>query len=196
MLDVYNDILLTSEEFVKSYSNISNNVNGKYLRVAIREAQEIELRGILGSCLLNRLKELVDSEEIELPENGIYQEILDQCQYFLAYTAVKNLCLTTSFKIDNIGVSQTYDENIQSMSLEDTYNIMEQYARKADYFCGLLQEFLLSRKSFIPELSDSQCSCIQANLYHAATGGIWMGGRRGKYSEHGCCGGDKGRIGQ
>ena len=53
MIDVYNDILLTSEEFVKSYSNISNNVNGKYLRVAIREAQEIELRGILGSFLLD-----------------------------------------------------------------------------------------------------------------------------------------------
>lgn len=191
MLDVYDDVLLTSEEFVKSYSNISNNVNGKYLRVAIREAQEIELREILGSCLLNKLKALVEAEELELPENGIYMEIIDQCQYFLAYTAVKNLCLTTSYKIDNIGVSQTYDENIQSMSLEDTYNIMEQYARKADYFCHLLQEFLISRKEFIPELSDSQCSCIQANLYHAATGGIWMGGRRGKYSERGCCKGGR-----
>lgn len=191
MLDVYNDVLLTSEEFVKSYSNISNNVNGKYLRVAIREAQEIELREILGSCLLNKLKALVEAEELDQPENGIYMEIIDQCQYFLAYTAVKNLCLTTSYKIDNIGVSQTYDENIQSMSLEDTYNIMEQYARKADYFCHLLQEFLISRKEFIPELSDSQCSCIQANLYHAATGGIWMGGRRGKYSERGCCKGGR-----
>lgn len=191
MLDVYNDVLLTSEEFVKSYSNISNNVNGKYLRVAIREAQEIELREILGSCLLGKLKALVEAEELDQPENGIYMEIIDQCQYFLAYTAVKNLCLTTSYKIDNIGVSQTYDENIQSMSLEDTYNIMEQYARKADYFCHLLQEFLISRKEFIPELTDSQCSCIQANLYHAATGGIWMGGRRGKYSEHGCCKGGR-----
>lgn len=191
MLDVYNDVLLTSEEFVKSYSNISNNVNGKYLRVAIREAQEIELREILGSCLLNKLKALVEAEELELPENGIYMEIIDQCQYFLAYTAVKNLCLTTSYKIDNIGVSQTYDENIQSMSLEDTYNIMEQYARKADYFCHLLQEYLISKKEFIPELTDSQCSCIQANLYHAATGGIWMGGRRGKYSERGCCKGGR-----
>ena len=191
MLDVYNDVLLTSEEFVKSYSNISNNVNGKYLRVAIREAQEIELREILGSCLLNKLKALVEAEELDHPENGIYMEIIDQCQYFLAYTAVKNLCLTTSYKIDNIGVSQTYDENIQSMSLEDTYNIMEQYARKADYFCHLLQEFLISRKEYIPELTDSQCSCIQANLYHAATGGIWMGGRRGKYSERGCCKGGR-----
>lgn len=193
MIDVYNDILLTSEEFVKSYSNISNNVNGKYLRVAIREAQEIELRGILGSCLLNKLKDLIDADELELPENGIYKEIIDQCQYFLAYTAVKNLCLTTSYKIDNIGVSQTYDENIQSMSLEDTYNIMEQYARKADYFCGLLQEYLLQRKAFIPELSDSQCSCIQANLTNSATGGIWLGGRRGKFSgdQCGCAGGAK-----
>ncbi len=188
-MDVYNDILLTSEEFIKSYSNISNNVNGKYIRVAIREAQEIELRGILGSCLLERLKELIQTEEIDLPENGIYKEIIDQCQYFLAYTAVKNLCLTTSFKIDNIGVSQTYDENITSMSMDDTYNIMEQYARKADYFCGLLQEFLIQRKELIPELNDSQCSCIQSNLTNAATGGIWMGGRRGKFTGNPCgCG--------
>ena len=192
-MDVYDDVILTSEEFVKSYSNISNNVNGKYLRVAIREAQEIELRGILGSCLLEKIKDLVYNEEIDNPGNEIYKEVLDQCQYFLAYTAVKNLCLTTSFKIDNIGVSQTYDENIQSMSLDDTYNIMEQYARKADYFCGLLQEFLLQRKKYIPELTDSQCSCIQANLYNAATGGIWLGGRRGRMTKNpcGCSGGAK-----
>lgn len=188
-MDVYDNVLLSSEEFVKSYTNISNNVNGKYLRVAIREAQEIELRQILGSCLLEKIKSLLYDEEIGLPENGLYQEILDQCQYFLAYTAVKNLCLFTSYKIDNIGVSQTYDENIQSLSLDDTYNIMEQYARRADYFCHLLQEYLLEKKDYIPELSDSQCSCIKANLYNAATGGIWMGGRRGKFTGNPCgCG--------
>lgn len=188
-LSIYDDVLLTSEEFVKSYSNISNNVNGKYMRTAIREAQEIDLRGILGPCLLDKLKYLVDADEVCLEGNEIYRDIIDHCQYFLAYTAVRNLCLMTSFKIDNIGVSQTYDENITSMSMEDTYNIMEQYARKADYFCGLLQEYLLNNKEFIPELTDSQCSCISANLYSAHTSGLWLGGRRGKFGGHKCgCG--------
>lgn len=188
-LSPYDDVLLTSEEFVKSYSNISNNINGKLMGTAIREAQEIDLRGIIGSCLLEKLKYLVFYDEVCLEGNEIYREIIDQCQYFLTYTAIRNLCLITSFKIDNIGVSQTYDENISSMSMTDTYNIMEQYARKADYFCGLLQEYLLENKKFIPELSEGQCSCIQSNLYSAHTSGLWLGGRRGKFGGLKCgCG--------
>ncbi len=51
------EILLSSEAFIKSVSSISDNVAGKYILPSLREAQEIGLRGILGDCLLDALKE-------------------------------------------------------------------------------------------------------------------------------------------
>ena len=50
------EYLLTSEAFVKEVSSISDNIAGKYILPSIREAQEVALKSIIGSCLLEHLK--------------------------------------------------------------------------------------------------------------------------------------------
>ena len=52
------EILLSSERFIKEVTSVSDNLAGKYLLPSLREAQEVALRGILGDCLLERLKEI------------------------------------------------------------------------------------------------------------------------------------------
>ena len=173
------EILLTSEEFVKSATNASDNINTKVMQTAIREAQEIELKSVVGSAMLKKLKELVDSGDIEDTENAHYKELLDESQYFLAYTVLAKLCVITTFKIDNIGVSKTSDEHIESLGVDDTLMIQDFYQKKADYFQGILQDYILKNHSFLPEISQSKCHEIQANLYSAASGGLWLGGVRG-----------------
>jgi len=54
------DTLLTSPDFVKSVTNISDNLNGKVMQAAIREAQEIDLKQIIGSCMLSKLKQSLE----------------------------------------------------------------------------------------------------------------------------------------
>ena len=76
------EYLLTSEDFIKSVTNISDNLSGKYLQGAIREAQEESLRSILGSRLLNKCKGLMAAHELI----GDYKELVDRCQYFNSQT--------------------------------------------------------------------------------------------------------------
>ena len=102
------EYLLTSEDFIKSVTNISDNLSGKYLQGAIREAQEESLRSILGSRLLNKCKGLMAAREL----TGDYKELVDRCQYFLAYTAITNVVLKASYKITNFGVAKSNDENL------------------------------------------------------------------------------------
>ena len=45
------NILLISEDYIKTNSNLNDNVWGDYLLPAIREAEDIGLQSILGSCL-------------------------------------------------------------------------------------------------------------------------------------------------
>lgn len=172
------EILLTSEVFVKSVSNISDNVAGKYILPSIREAQEIKLKSILGSCLLSALKTMVNNDT--LGANPMYKELVDQCQYFLAYSAIVEILPRVSYKVGNFGVSKSTDENLQVATQDEIAKQEFFYQSKADYYALELQQWVLDNKSSFPELDECQCGKIRSNLYSAATCGLWLGGPRGR----------------
>lgn len=180
------EYLLTSEKFVKEVSSISDNLAGKYVLPSIREAQEVSLKSILGSCLLNKLKDLGLAGELNLPENAQYKDLVDRCQYYLAYTAIVEITNKVSYKIGNFGVAKSNDENLTVVTQDEIGKMQYYYQSKAD-FCALeLQQWLLDNKSYFPELTDCACTKIKSNLYSAATCGLWLGGPRGKKVHNDC----------
>lgn len=174
------EILLTSEAFVKSVTNISDNLAGKYILPSIREAQEQGLKGILGDCLLTKLKWLIKGEEIGNPGNEMYKALIDHCQYYLAYVAIVEVTNKVSYKIGNFGVTKTQDENLQVASYEEIVKMQYYYQSKADAHCLDLQQWILDNKGHFPELTACQCRKISSNLHSAASCGIFLGGARGK----------------
>lgn len=174
------EILLTSENFVKGVTSISDNLAGKYLRPSIREAQDVGLRGILGDTLLEKLKGMVADGSISREGNVAYKNLLDRAQYYLAYMAVVDVAAKVSFKIVNFGVAKTSDENLEVASGEEISRIQYFYQSKADHACIELQNWLLDNRGSFPELDEGACHRIHSNLYSAATCGIWLGGPRGK----------------
>ena len=177
-------ILLTSVNFIKNVTNISDNISPKLLEPAIFEAQNEGLRGILGDNLVNRLEDLVSTGDIDLEENEIYKSLLLKCQYFMAYTALSNVCMLTAVKIDNSGLSQISDEHLDPISISDSYQLSQFYLHKADYLCRQLQNFVLNHRSSFPELSECDCRSIRSNLFSSASSGLWLGGVRGRISRH------------
>lgn len=173
-------IMLISPNFIKEATNISDNVNEKLMYASIREAQDIELRNIIGGHMLNKLKMLVDDETITLEENCAYADLLDECQYFLAYTVLVKLCIETQFKIDNAGIFTTSDEHIENLSVNDTFTVMNYWKQKRDYYALLLQKYILGHRGELPEINECCCNQIRANLYSAASCGLVLGGPRGK----------------
>lgn len=171
------EVLLCSETFVKQVSSISDNVAGKYIRPSILEAQEIGLKSIVGSCLLEHLKNLQAEDQL----TGQYKELVDRAQYFLTYTAIVELTMKTSLKISNFGVTRTDDENATVASFDEICKLQYYYQSKAD-FCKLeLQQWILENRALFPELKDCDCNKIRANLYSAASCGLWLGGPRAKF---------------
>lgn len=172
------EILLSSESFLKSVTSASDNLSGKYILPALREAQEIGLKGILGDALLAKLKALVQSGAIET--SGAYLDLLDICQYYLAYMAIVEVTTKTSFKIGNFGVAKSNDENLQVASGDEIAKVQYYYQSKADAACLNLQHYLLENRASFPELSENACYKIESNLHSAASCGIFLGGARGK----------------
>ena len=172
-------ILLVSPQFIKNFTNVSDNLSGKLLESAIWEAQNYGLRTVLGDCLVNRLEGLVENNETELPENAKYKELLSKIQYYLAYTAVSNVCMLTAVKIDNAGLERVSDEHMEALDMDESFRLSDFYQKKADFLCRQLQNYVLSNREYFPELKECDCRAIRANLISAATTGLWLGGPRG-----------------
>lgn len=176
------EVLLTSETFLKSVMPISDNVAGKYIQASIREAQEIGFKGIVGFALLKTLKEMVRDETLH--DHPAYEELVQESQYYLAYSAVVELCKKVAFKIANMGVVRTSDEHVDSVSLEDVNAISADYQHKADAAAFELQGWIMENCKEFPELGERGFHRIHSNLKSAATCGIWLGGPRGKGPEN------------
>ena len=189
------EILLTSEATVKELTAISDNVESKYLLPAIREAQEIYLREIIGDALMAKLKWCIennafrgafapadfnDAFETETGGNPQYKKLLGKIQYYLAYKAVAELIPKVSYKVANMGLVKTSDDNVQNATYNEIVLQRDYYVSRADYYCLLLQNFLLANRSDYPELTQQKANEIHATLKSAASCGIWLGGPRGK----------------
>ena len=189
------EILLCSESFVKSITNISDNVAGKYILPSLREAQDINFRGIVGDCLLAKLKELATTDPqtqtrpIDEEANVAYKDLLNRAQYFLAYTCMVEVANKVTYKIGNFGVSKSTDENLQVAGADEVARQQYYYQAKADAACRDLQGWILQHRSSFPELDACACEAIRSNLYSAATCGLFLGGARGKKlpGGGGCC---------
>lgn len=178
------EVLFTSEKFVKSVTSISDNVAGQYLLPSIREAQEVGLRGILGSAMMERLRTMVSTGTAE----GLYRELLDRSQYYLAYMAIVRLCGKVMYKIGNMGVVRTSDERVDPVGQDDLSKVVYYWQGMADHYAYDLQTWLLENRKDLPELDENCCRRLRGNLTSAATCGIWLGGPRGKGKRGGFCG--------
>lgn len=171
---------LTSESFIRSNANINDEVHGKYLQSAMREAQEINLQSVLGTRLLRKLQQLVRTNTVDNEGNEAYKECIDQAQFYLLYLVVARLVMITGVHISNFGPNQPTDENMSSLYMQDLGKIEQYYIDKADFFCMMLQNWLLENHADLPELTPNKVSQLHTNLYSAASCGLWLGGVRGK----------------
>lgn len=176
---MYNDMkdvtLLTSQEFVRNAVGISDNVAAGYMLPAIMEAQDVRLRSILGSALLRRLVEMVKDKTIKDAGNEAYKDLVDRCQWVLAYQATVEIIARVSYKIGNFGVMRSHDERAESATFDEIILRKSELQSKADYHVHLLQCWLLDNRQAFAELDECQCRCLSSNLRTSATCGIFLG---------------------
>lgn len=174
-----NNILLISEDYIKSHTNLCDNLTAGYLLPTIKLAQDINLQNTIGTQLYDKLREMVDSGEIA--ENEDYKKLLDDyIQPFMCYSVISMVTLPSAFKITNAGVVRTEDEKMSNVPLNEVNLIKDYYNKYANYYKNLLQKYLLEYQRLYKELNHSTLKDIESNLYSAADSTIFLGGARGK----------------
>ena len=177
-----NDVLLISESYIKSITNISDNISNDYLLPSIKLAQDIELESTIGSRLLQKLQELVFDNDISNQDNSMYKLLLDKyIQPYLAYATIQHLTPTVAYKLANQGVLRTDDEKSYNVTSNEVDKVMDYYSHISNTFKKRLQLFLIANYNEFPELLNwKSIADIRANLYSAAGCNVNLGGPRGK----------------
>ena len=177
-----NDVLLISEDYIKSITNISDNIAGDYLLPSIKLAQDIELEYTIGTQLLEKIQELIYNNDISNQNNEMYKLLLDKyIQPYLAYATIKHLTPTVAYKLANQGVIRTDDEKSYNITSNEVDKVIDYYSHIANTFKKRLQLFLIANYNEFPELLKwKSLADIRANLYSAAGCNVNLGGPRGK----------------
>lgn len=176
------NILLISEDLIKSVTNLSDNMSGDYLLPAIQLAQDVDLEETIGTPLLTHIQELIYNNKIALEENKDYKVLLDKyIQPFLAYATIAHITVPIAFKLANAGILRTSDEKMDNVSANEVDKVKYHYQHIADTYKYRLQRFLLANYNKYPQLLQyKSIADLRTNLYSAARCNLWLGGARGK----------------
>lgn len=185
-----NNILLISEDYLKTNSNLNDNAFGKWILPAIRESQEMGLMPIIGECLYNKICELVKLGLINNEPYVAYKDLLDEkIRPYLMYETLSNIVPIINSKLGNIGTVSTNDEHVINLSQGEADLVKNYYQERADFYAKRLQDWVKSNKMAFPELESCPCDSLQPNLDSATNSvGIWLGGARGKKISTSKCG--------
>lgn len=183
-----NKVLVVSEDTIRSYSEISENIYGKSLLPAIRTAQDLYLQEYLGSCLYNKILNLIEDGSIVNDENIAYKNLLDvYIQPYMIERVVADLIPIVGSKIANLGVYKSQDEYTSNVSAAEVDRLQYSHVVKADHYAKRMQNYLKANRSMYPELESCGCGDIKPNLDSAENVSIYLGGRRGKILGGGSC---------
>lgn len=145
-----NKVLLISEETLKTYSLVNDNIDGKYLLPAIQTAQDIDLETLIGKALLDKLCKLVETGEIV--NNSKYRTLLDDyITPYLVWQVMSNLQLGINYKLSNSGVITNDDERKSRLDYRNNQLLQEQYKHYADSYAIKLKDYLCNNSNLYPE---------------------------------------------
>ena len=133
--------------YVKEFTIIDENVDEKYIRLAIKEAQEIEIRSYLGTGLYDQINTQVTANTLTTAN----QTLLDSyvIPALLKWVVVR-VSPWLTYKFTNKNVVRKNSDNSSNIDYNELDRVMEQLRNDAEYYTERLVRFLCENDSDYP----------------------------------------------
>jgi hypothetical protein len=142
-----NFVYLISTTFLKDNTPINENVDDKLLKSAIKEAQEIYIRDVIGSGIYNELQTQAFAGTITNANTTLLDVYIAPC---LKYYTLTESMLPMTFKMLNKTLGTRTSDNTQPVSIDEMTLIERRYRDKAEYYAQRLREFLQANSTIYP----------------------------------------------
>jgi hypothetical protein len=168
-----NNILLISEELLKTYSYINENVSSDELRYAILISQNIEVQESLGTNLYQYILDAVDNGTITDPSNANYKHLLDKyiqpaLVAYALYRALDNFIA----KFMSVGLIQNRSEQGNPIDFKLFLHLKTNAKNDAEFSDNLLRRHLIFKSGEYPlynngSLNDGQLPPDTATAFNS-----------------------------
>jgi len=146
------NVLLISEEVLKTYTAINENVQSDELRFCILQAQNIFIQESLGTNLFNKMLDIVSDGTIYNPANSVYKDLLDvyiqpALISYSYYLGLDNF----AFKWMSVGLVQNRSEQGAPTDFKMFQYMKNNSKNQAEFNDNLLRRHLIFKSSLYPE---------------------------------------------
>lgn len=167
-------IYLVSVNMVKDNTPINSNVDDNLITTAIFDAQQINVQQICGTKLYKKILALVDSDEIQLPENSRYKTLLDEYiqPVVISWAYVYSIPVIHT-KVMNVGVVNQNSDNSISADIKETQFLLDDARNKAQFYSDMMTRFLIANtKELYPEYLENKRIDETKPTIHQYTNGL------------------------
>jgi len=139
--------LFLTEDYIKANTLIDSNVDGKYLRITIADAQRIHMIPILGTALYNELSTQILAGTVTTLNRTLLRDyIWDALKYWVI---VEGIDIFT-YKVTNKSISKKDSDNSQPIDQDDVIRLMERNRGKAELFSERITKYLIENETSFP----------------------------------------------
>lgn len=143
-----NFVYFISVSYLKDNTPINENVDDKLIKSAIKEAQEIYIRDIIGSGIYNELQTQAFNGTLTNNNQTLLDSYIAPC---LKYYTLTESMLPMTFKLMNKSVASRTSDNALSISMDEMVAIENRYRDKAEYYGNRMRDYLLQNNTLYPK---------------------------------------------
>lgn len=139
--------LFLSEGYIKENTLIDDNVDAKYIRIVIADAQKIHVLPILGTALYNELSDQIIAGTVTSLNRTLLRDyIWDALKYWVI---VEGIDIFT-YKITNKSITKKDSDNSQPIDQDDVIRLIDRNRDKAEYYSQRITNYLVANCDSYP----------------------------------------------
>lgn len=147
-----NKIFLISEQTLKNETILNDNIGSEYIKPAIETAQDIYLQQLIGTELLDKLYNLIDTNNIVNIEFAHYKTLIDDYIInYLKYKVLAEITIPLAYKYRSAGVVQSTGEHYNNSPMKDATLVQNHYELRATFYAERLSKYLNTNHHLYPE---------------------------------------------
>lgn len=145
-------IFLISENVLKTETILNDNVGSEFIRPAIEASQDIYLQQLIGTELLDKLYDLVATNNIGKPEYSHYKLLIDEyITNYLKYKVLAEITIPLAYKYRSMGVVQSYGDHYNNSPLKEATLVQNHYESRATFYAERLSRYLNTNSNHFSE---------------------------------------------
>jgi hypothetical protein len=144
------EILFISDVYIKKYTQVNGAVDSNLLYPSVYLSQDKYLQPWLGTALYNKLKDDIAGNTL----SGDYETLVTEyCQKVVLWWTMVEALPSLVYKLDNGTFQQRSSEDGTGMSDATMKDFIVRYRTNAEYYTGLLFDYLCANSNLFPEYS-------------------------------------------